>query len=282
MTGSLRQHEVDRLADGLDALGLILGHADAVAVLELHDQFDEVERVGFEVLLEPARLLDRGCVDTKLLREVRSGSAPTPLRASGPSGRGATLSAGTDAESGSGAPCRTGYAGGLQRSAGASRDLLLHARARQARSRSRSRAGWRSRGKRSPGHAGRAGRRRRRTPGRGARAARRAGDLISRPPSFGRGARRGSRRGSRRPRYGVVPSISFSATLPVKPSVTTTSASPGTSPSPSTLPANSNGGLPERGQARVRLGDDRACPSRAPRPRSGARPAGASRPSRRS
>ena len=64
----------------------------------------------------------------------------------------------------------------------------------------------------------------------------------------GRRASRASRTSRRRaPRRAIVcetPSISFSAMLPVKPSVTTTSATPLVTSPPSTLPTNSNASLP--------------------------------------
>ncbi len=64
-------------------------------------------------------------------------------------------------------------------------------------------------------------------------------DRAGRPAS--RRCPSGSRRESRRPRSWPSPSSVFSATLPVKPSVTTTSTSPRARSSPSTLPAKSNG-----------------------------------------
>src|SRR5690349_9870895 len=72
MRGSVRKDEVDRLADGLDALGLIFRDPDAIAVLELHHQLHEVQRVCLEVLLEAAVLADGGIVDSELIGQVRA------------------------------------------------------------------------------------------------------------------------------------------------------------------------------------------------------------------
>src|SRR5690349_15461276 len=44
--------EVHRVSDGLDLLGLFVRDRDVEVVLELHDQFDRVERVRAEVLDE--------------------------------------------------------------------------------------------------------------------------------------------------------------------------------------------------------------------------------------
>ena len=43
---------VDRLADGLDLLGLVVGDGDLELFFQLHDQLDDVERVGADVLDE--------------------------------------------------------------------------------------------------------------------------------------------------------------------------------------------------------------------------------------
>ena len=94
-------------------------------------------------------------------------------------------------------------------------DRLGDAVAREAAVRARRRAG-----------AGRAGRRRRRSRGRSRRGTRAApGAAAGRRPWPA--ATTSRRRGSWRSIACETPSISFSATLPVKPSVTTTSASPG-------------------------------------------------------
>src|SRR5690606_1033527 len=48
--------ELDGVADGADALGFLVRDLHAELVLQAHDQLDDVERVGAEVLLE-ARLV---------------------------------------------------------------------------------------------------------------------------------------------------------------------------------------------------------------------------------
>src|SRR5215212_7151861 len=58
---------VDRLADGLNLLGVLVGDLDPELILELHDQLDEIERVGVEVLLEGGLLRDLALVDAELL-----------------------------------------------------------------------------------------------------------------------------------------------------------------------------------------------------------------------
>src|SRR5947209_18450270 len=58
---------VDRLADGRDLLRVLVRDLDPELVLELHDQLDEVERVGVEILLEGRLLVDLALVDAQLL-----------------------------------------------------------------------------------------------------------------------------------------------------------------------------------------------------------------------
>src|SRR5688572_7930339 len=64
--------EVGGLPDGVNLGRLLVRNADAIAVLELHDQLDEVERVGLEVLLEARALVYAGRVHAQLSREVRA------------------------------------------------------------------------------------------------------------------------------------------------------------------------------------------------------------------
>ena len=78
---------------------------------------------------------------------------------------------------------------------------------------------------------------------------RRAAGLISSPPSLPRGVRSISARNPSNTER-IVPSSSFSETLPVKPSVTTTSAAPSSSQRLSTLPAKLQ---VARGEQAVRL-----------------------------
>src|SRR5262249_36962649 len=65
----VRRHVVDGLADGLDLLRVLVRDLDPELVLELHDQLDEVEGVGVEVLLEGSLLGDVRLVDPELLGE---------------------------------------------------------------------------------------------------------------------------------------------------------------------------------------------------------------------
>ena len=52
----MRGDVVDGLPDALDLLRVLVRDLDPELVLELHDQLDEVERIGVEILLE-GRLL---------------------------------------------------------------------------------------------------------------------------------------------------------------------------------------------------------------------------------
>src|SRR5690349_8446877 len=64
---------VDRLTDGRDLLGILVGDLEPELVLELHDQLDQVEGVGIQVALERrvighlllvhAELLDENAAD---------------------------------------------------------------------------------------------------------------------------------------------------------------------------------------------------------------------------
>src|SRR3954452_2999171 len=58
---------VDGLPDGRDLLGVLVRDLDPEGVLELHDQLDQVERVGVEVLLERRLLGDLALLDPELL-----------------------------------------------------------------------------------------------------------------------------------------------------------------------------------------------------------------------
>src|SRR5437867_12852141 len=63
----VRRDVVDGLADGLNLLSVLVGDLDPELIFELHDQLDEVERVGVEILLERGLLRDLALVDTELL-----------------------------------------------------------------------------------------------------------------------------------------------------------------------------------------------------------------------
>src|SRR4029077_5821658 len=65
----VRRDVVDSLTHGLDLLRVLVRDLDPELVLELHDQFDEVEGVRFEVLLERCFLGDLVLVDAELLAQ---------------------------------------------------------------------------------------------------------------------------------------------------------------------------------------------------------------------
>ena len=67
---ALGEHEVHRLADRGDPRRLLVGHLDAVGVLELLHERVEVERVGLQVLLEARGLLHARRVELQLVGEV--------------------------------------------------------------------------------------------------------------------------------------------------------------------------------------------------------------------
>src|SRR5437763_10245936 len=52
LLGDARRHEVDDGPDGLHLGGLVVWDADAIRVLELDQELNEVERVGVQVVLE--------------------------------------------------------------------------------------------------------------------------------------------------------------------------------------------------------------------------------------
>src|SRR5687767_6513176 len=60
---------VDRLPDGLDLLGLLVGDRELELVLELHHEFYGVERVGVQVIDEVRLAGDLALVDTHLLAD---------------------------------------------------------------------------------------------------------------------------------------------------------------------------------------------------------------------
>src|SRR5688572_20715674 len=60
---------VDGLADGLDLFGLLIGDREFELVLELHDEFYGVQRVGVEVVDEMGLARDLALVDTHLLAD---------------------------------------------------------------------------------------------------------------------------------------------------------------------------------------------------------------------
>src|SRR6188474_2393755 len=60
---------VDGLPDGLDLLGVFVRDLDPELVLELHDQLDEVEGVGVEILLEVRLIVDLALLHPELLAQ---------------------------------------------------------------------------------------------------------------------------------------------------------------------------------------------------------------------
>ena len=120
-------------------------------------------------------------------------------------------------------------------------------------------------------------RRRRRSPGRAASRSGASRPRISRPPSFETVPERIASRTAPTTAF-AVPSISFSATLPVKPSVTTTSTSPRGRSKPSTLPDEVERRLGAAPRAARAPRPRRACPSPAPRRPTAGRRAAARRP----
>ena len=57
------------LADGADRLGLLVGDLHAEALLEVHDQLDQVERVGLQVVAHVRALDDIRGIDVETLDE---------------------------------------------------------------------------------------------------------------------------------------------------------------------------------------------------------------------
>src|SRR5439155_2969262 len=67
LRGDFGHHEVDGLADGADVLEILFGHRNVEPLLEPHHEFDEVEAVGVEILLEAGVLDDRVGIDAQHL-----------------------------------------------------------------------------------------------------------------------------------------------------------------------------------------------------------------------
>src|SRR5918996_995742 len=65
----VRRDVVDGLPDGLDLLRVLVRDLDPELILQLHDQLDEVEGVGVEILLEGGLLGDLAVVDAELVDE---------------------------------------------------------------------------------------------------------------------------------------------------------------------------------------------------------------------
>ena len=58
---------VDGVLDGLDLLGVFVGDLDVEGFFKLHDELDDVERVGAEVFLKACARGDFGFIHLKLL-----------------------------------------------------------------------------------------------------------------------------------------------------------------------------------------------------------------------
>ena len=171
---------------------------------------------------------------------LRGSSCPAPLTGPGPLRGGDAISAHGPVDSGSAASLRPRPAPAARAAAAAGPlgDLPRPPTARAARShrrlpiaRSAPAQPWHDDGEAPQAEQDT---RRRPRPGRArARSAAEPPGASAAPPARTTGPGAGSRRGSRRPPCAAVPSISFSATFPVKPSVTTTSAAPRDRPVPS-------------------------------------------------
>src|SRR3954470_16005335 len=61
--------EVDRVLDGLDVLGFLVGDLDLELLFHRHHQLDDVERIGAQVLDEGGLRLDLVLADPELLRD---------------------------------------------------------------------------------------------------------------------------------------------------------------------------------------------------------------------
>src|SRR2546423_1829826 len=70
LLGDAAGHEVDDRSHGLHLGGLVVGDAYAVGVLQLDQQLDQVKGVGAQVVLEARGLADRAGVDLKLSGQV--------------------------------------------------------------------------------------------------------------------------------------------------------------------------------------------------------------------
>src|SRR6185436_12028186 len=90
------EHEVDRLPHRVDARGVLVRHLDAVGVLQLLHERVEVQRVGREILTEVRGLLDLRGIQLQLIREMLANQGQHVVTGHGESG---TLAAASDAPS---------------------------------------------------------------------------------------------------------------------------------------------------------------------------------------
>ena len=60
---------VDRLADGRELAGVLVGNLEPELVLEVHDDLHQIERIRAEILLERRLFRDLALVDAELLAQ---------------------------------------------------------------------------------------------------------------------------------------------------------------------------------------------------------------------
>src|SRR4051794_22630151 len=237
--------EVGGLADRQDPRRFVIGDADAVAVLELHHQLHEVERVRLEILLEAGALGDAGRLHLELGGEVLADAFEDLVAGH----LEPTLAVGADLN----APASA--------RACAVRSTMRSSTARRARATAfaiplgpklpcATTTGLRSPSRIAPP-----------TPSGSSSSLRRSTlPLIRRPPTLDIGP---DRMASRMEFLIVfeVASSTFRATLPVKPSVTITSTVAAGRSKPSTLPTKLSGPPASRSPARSTSGVPLPCSS---------------------
>src|SRR3954471_8584941 len=94
--GVVGQYEIDRLPDRVNPRRVLVGHLDAVGVLQLLHERIEVQRVGREILAEVRGLLDLRGIQLQLVREMLANQGQYIVAGHGESG---TLAAASDAPS---------------------------------------------------------------------------------------------------------------------------------------------------------------------------------------
>ena len=83
------------MTDRRQLLGVLVRDLEPELVFQLHDQLDEIERVGIEIFLERRLLRDRALVGTELVDERHLDTLRTPHRGIEPL-RNLTVDAGVD------------------------------------------------------------------------------------------------------------------------------------------------------------------------------------------
>src|SRR3972149_1489408 len=66
----VRDDVVDRLADGRELAGVVVGDLQPELILEIHDDLHEVERIGAEVFFKGSVLRDLALLDAELLAQL--------------------------------------------------------------------------------------------------------------------------------------------------------------------------------------------------------------------